>query len=319
MNLNCKILWTSVNKKETILLCTEQTTNPNISWVSPSPASLSAPSPVSLSAPSPVSLSAPSPVSLSAPSPASLSAPSPAPLSAPSPVSLSAPSPSSITNDNYEYLRGNSIIDSISPSSSSILNMTNESPNTLDNRNSTVITITSISVGILLLGFLLFCIYKKRKRKNKIHTCPSLKKNKYENKENLSSSVPTAAPASQSATLNGNPKRGKPRIGKPKRGKPRIGKPRIGKPQPPNMKLLQSYHGKQLPPTPSVRPPSVHPPSAPPKIITTKTAYKSRGKPNDYIIEHLNKTSTPTTKRIIPRPPGEKTSIEEKTNENQVT
>ena len=85
------------------------------------------------------------------------------------------------------------------------------------------------------------------------------------------------------------------------------------------MKLLQSYHGKQLPPTPSVRPPSVHPPSAPPKIITTKTAYKSRGKPKDYIIEHLNKTSTPTTKRIIPRPPGEKTSTEEKTNESQVT
>ncbi len=104
----------------------------------------------------------------------------------PSIYSIKTPSPANVL---ASYIRGRDI----SPSSSIIFN-SSENNNTASNidEESIILSISLISLGIILTFAILYAVYRRRTKSNKIHSCPPLTSHyKYNNQKNTDTNKPT--------------------------------------------------------------------------------------------------------------------------------
>ena len=257
--LDCEILWYAKEDKKTLLLCTEKDTH-----LSPSPSFLNTFPSTSPSSISKIISSLINPSPSYTPSPADSPSPVPSPVITPSPVPSPVITPSPViiieNSNSNENLRGNTNV-SQNPILFNNTNQTSPS-NIIINEPSNILGIAVIIGGIFLTMLLLFCLYKRKTTKNKIHSCPSLTNSSETKQDTLKKSIPTTKP---------------------------LKKHRNGKPN----DYIIEHLDKSSPPE-----------IKPPKLKRTK---KFRLKTNDNI-DNLDKSSTPKTNRQIPRPPEEKTN-----------
>ena len=142
---------------------------------------------------------------------------------------------------------------------------------------------------------LLFCLYKRKTNKNKIHSCPSLTNNSETKPDTLEKSIPTATP------LKKKQRRGKPndyiiehldKSLSPEIKSPKFKKKKRGKK--PNDDIIEHLDKSS---SFEIKPPKL------------KRTTKFRLKTNENI-DDLVKSSTPKTNRQIPWSPEEKTNSE---------